>query len=662
MFFVIFSLFLFPSSWAQSQPAQNEMWQPAFLGSVAQNWFTREEINKGWEATGFGLDSLFSDFNAQYKKDLYDNENRCLLGAKTEAEKLECNDHYIHYHFLSVQNCYQSERNFVACLVAINHLLHSLDNPYELRVFSFGFKIALIPDARRLEEKSVVKLEEKRESFREVFQTWKGFLSNDVFFLRDLFRSAYAKAKRGIPQEDQARVAGEVYGAFLNARDPMATFFPSQLIGRRKRGFFGVGVKIRKFEKKDDEFHGFYGLKPMEGLQAEASDLKKGDLLLAVDDVSVRGMRYSEVRNRLEGEMGSEVKLTVQDICEDRQRDVILTRKFVPSIVSGMEDHHFVNLHELEPSTCGGEKQTSLPLDSDVAKALYVSISSFFPDPNRKNDSTQAKLCEEFVNLQIKDINEPDSIGMIIDLRRNTGGLLDQALCMLDTIIQSTGILLERLPVKEGKILESGERRTMYFTENSFLPNNGGTYNKNIVVLMDRNSASTSEIFAGTIQDMKRGYVVGERSSGKGTIQVMRNIGSAPNPPIFVQETNAIYILNSGRSPENYGIFPDFSFSRTGEFIQYDHHSANVVGGQHSSNWIDFKNVSWERNRPNEVAEIEKCMGEKNRMGEILKEKMTENERYTRPFASDYQLEAAKDVLFCMLEVPSIHLAAQASE
>ena len=644
---------MFPSSWAQSQPAQkkvNEIWQPAFLGSLAQNWFTREEINKGWENTGFGLDTLFSDFNDQYKRDLYENENQCLLGAKTEAEKQGCRDHYIHYHFLSVENCHQSETNFVSCLMAISYLFQSLDRPYELKVFPFGSKTVLMSDSQLLEAKSVVKMEEKRESFREAFQDWKNFLSHDVFFMRDLFRSAYGMAKRGIAQEDQARIAGEVYEVFLNERDPMATFFPSQLMIRRKRGFVGVGVKIRRFEKQGDQFYGFYGLRPMEGLH-EISELKRGDLLLAVDDVSVRAMDYFEVLNRLEGDMGSEVKLTVQDICEDRKKDVIVTRNFVPGIVSGMGDHRFLNLHELEPSICEEPKEASLPL-SDVTKALYVPISSFYPDPNRSGDSIQAKLCEEFVNLQIKEINEPGSVGMIIDLRGNPGGVLDQALCMLDTIIQSTEVLLERLPVREGRILESEQKRTMYFTENGFLPNNEA-YNKSIVVLMDRDSASTSEIFAGTIQDMKRGYVIGEPSFGKGTIQVTRKIGSPPNPPILVQETNAIYILNSGRSPENYGIFPDFALSSTADAIQVD-------SKQYPSNWV--QNVSWEQNRPAEAAKIEKCISEKNTRGESLKEKMAENERYRRPFALDYQLEVAKDVLSCMGEARRVQLAAQGSE
>ncbi len=270
-------------------------------------------------------------------------------------------------------------------------------------------------------------------------------------------------------------------------------------------------------------------------------------------------------------------------------------------------------------------------------------------------------LCAEFMYFQSKDIENPRSRGMIIDLRDNLGGYVHEAACMLNSLIKSDGIILRQLPVKGSEVLDqdSGKdkTKTLFFTTNGVPINprlSSLTYNKNVVVLVDGFSASASEIFAGTIQDMKRGWVVGKRTLGKGSVQYpvpYREISpkegvDAPFKPLELSVTKAIYTLNSGRSPQGYGIIPDFHFSRTGEPVEDKADSISYKDLLFFNN-IQFENNPWEQNRPDEMNQLKDCIGKMDRMGETLKRKIQEDEKYHRPFVSDYHIELAKDILMC---------------
>ena len=139
--------------------------------------------------------------------------------------------------------------------------------------------------------------------------------------------------------------------------------------------------------------------------------------------------------------------------------------------------------------------------------------------------SSQGQLCEEFIKLQLKDLENPLSVGMIVDLRGNPGGSLQEVSCMLNTIIPSNEPMVNQLAVRKGKLLkDSPDLLSIHFTEGGYYDidnHSNASYNRNIVVLIDNASASASEIFSGTIQEMKRGWVVGLRTVGKGTVQTI---------------------------------------------------------------------------------------------------------------------------------------------
>ncbi len=295
-----------------------------------------------------------------------------------------------------------------------------------------------------------------------------------------------------------------------------------------------------------------------------------------------------------------------------------------------------------------------------------MPLESFHPIKGGAFSGVQLPLCQEFLALQKREFLDSNSLGMIIDLRGNTGGNMLEVSCMLNTLIESNNALLRYLPINDGQFLKAPDGQmevvTHYFTEGgfSFRPHISDPviYNKNIVVLVDELSASASEIFAGTIQDMKRGWVVGNRTFAKGTVQGKTPVASKefndegimPKTIEFIR-TTGIYTLNSGRSPQGYGIIPDFHFSRTGEPVEDKADSISYKDLLFFNN-IQFENNPWEQNRPDEMNQLKDCIGKMDRMGETLKRKIQEDEKYHRPFVSDYHIELAKDILKC---APSRH-------
>ena len=164
---------------------------------------------------------------------------------------------------------------------------------------------------------------------------------------------------------------------------------------------------------------------------------------------------------------------------------------------------------------------------------------------------------------------------------------------------------------------------------------------------MDENSISASEVFAGTIQEMKRGWVVGRRTFGKGTIQKpLTPFSLFDGKPLQIFVTAGIYALNSGRSPQGYGIIPDFHVSRTGEPVGENSDDVSPEDQTFLNN-IQFENSPWIQNRPEELAQLSECVNKEGRLGRALREKIQEDERYGRPYIGDYSLELAKDILMC---------------
>ena len=587
---------------------------------------------------------------------------------------------------LSAGKCYTSKKTLGACLVAINYLLSQIkkdntdDTRHQLRVSNTN-KLETVPFAKNDLPKSKEEIFEFRKKLRESYQS---FYENNTSADSDSQSPLYIQQHddliewileltKNIPEEDRSYLAGETYNLFLRESST------------HHDGLFPLALKIPKFEPFQSigafsEFHetedGDNGLviKPVKNSSAKSAGLRKGDMILSIDDFDLTGLTYNEqtineIKNRLRSYGESRTKLKIQRICDNRDQK---TEIFVPTKESvfpfpyWLNEKRFVNTDRPEFPDCNKSMaQDPSPHSPPESFALYLPLRHFQSTfgPFAK---TPHPLCHEFLHLQDIELKNPQSQGIILDLRGNNGGKTEEVLCMLNTLIKSNDLIMRVLPIKYDEPEQTPEEievTSYYFTEGGFRSSHDlsappVTYNKNIVVLVDENSASASEIFAGTIQDMKRGWVVGKRSFGKGIAQAQQDItlhksttGNINRLLAFeFTRTYGIYTLNSGRSPQGYGIIPDFHVSRTGEIIEPDPDYVspeNQLAFDKALPPVLFKNNQWEQNRPDELARLKECVYKKGRTGEALKQKIREDKRYARPFIADYQLELAKDILKC---------------
>jgi carboxyl-terminal processing protease len=245
---------------------------------------------------------------------------------------------------------------------------------------------------------------------------------------------------------------------------------------------------------------------PIDDTPAAHAGLKPGDLITNLNGEAVQGMTLPEAVEKMRGPVNSDITLTIRRAGRD-PFDVKLTRASIK--IQSVHSH-------LENGNVG-----------------YVRISSF-------NEQTDVGL-----NAAIKSLKQQANnklIGVILDLRNNPGGLLDQAVAVSDAFLDKGEIVSTR-----GRRAEDAQR---YDARPGDIANG-----LPVVVLINGGSASASEIVAGALQDHHRAILVGTRSFGKGSVQTI-----IPLPGHGAMRlTTARYYTPSGRSIQAKGIEPDIA-------------------------------------------------------------------------------------------------------
>lgn len=244
-------------------------------------------------------------------------------------------------------------------------------------------------------------------------------------------------------------------------------------------------------------------LKPYKGAPGAEAGLLPGDVLYKINDQEITTMELDSVVGLIRGEEGSTVKITVYREGEADYLDFEVERRMVeiPTVEYEM-------------------------LDNQIG---YIIVSAF-----------EGNTDEQF-EAAMKDLTEQGMKGLIIDLRDNGGGLLDTVVNMLDYVLPE-GLIFY---VKDKYENVGGE---MYSTSDCYLE-------VPLVVLVNENSASASEVFAGNIQDFKAGKLVGTTTFGKGIMQSMYY--EDPRYSTAIKLTVADYYIHSGRNIHKIGITPD---------------------------------------------------------------------------------------------------------
>ncbi len=243
---------------------------------------------------------------------------------------------------------------------------------------------------------------------------------------------------------------------------------------------------------------------PLEGTPADKAGIKAGDIILKINDQATIGMTIDKAVSLMRGKPNTEIMLTIVRKGESHPLKIKIVRDII-------------EIQSVYAKTIGDD-------------ILYLRITSF----DQKVVQSMKKAIRK----------HPNTKGIIIDLRNNPGGLLNQAIGVVDMFVDSGPIVSQK-----GKIPSEN------LVYNATAPN---TDTKTpIVVLVNGGSASASEIVSGALQDHKRAVIVGEKTFGKGSVQVVMPV----NEDEALRLTIARYYLPSGRTIQAVGVTPDVEVS-----------------------------------------------------------------------------------------------------
>ncbi len=289
---------------------------------------------------------------------------------------------------------------------------------------------------------------------------------------------------------DRAVYQGAVPG-MLRVLDPHSNFFDARqyaLLREDQRGkYSGVGMTVAPRENRT------VVLAPYLGSPAYNAGIRPGDTIMKVGDKSTDGLTTSEVADLLKGPPGTSVRITIAR--EGYAEPLIFT------VTRGEIPRHSVDIVSLIRPGVG-----------------YVRLSSF-------NETTDRELADALKQLNVATLD-----GLILDMRPNPGGLLNEAVAVGDMFLEKNQLIVSH----RGR---SSQERLYYAVRG----NRGVTVP--LVILISGNSASAAEIVAGAIQDHDRGLIVGETSFGKGLVQTVTPL--AENTGLAL--TTARYYTPSGR-------------------------------------------------------------------------------------------------------------------
>lgn len=315
------------------------------------------------------------------------------------------------------------------------------------------------------------------------------------------FSEVYDIVKKNYVREvsNDELIDGALKG-MLQTLDPHSSYLtPEEFSDMRESTsgeFSGIGVEISTENGKVTV------VSPIDDTPAHAAGILAGDVILAIDGRPTMDMNPQEVVNAIRGAKGSEVELLI--LHKDGA---------APESVS--------------------VKRDSIPLVS--VKARYLEDGYLWVRLSRFNEKTTEEL-----RAAIKNARKQTAVkGVILDLRNNPGGLLDQASSVADVFLQD-GLIVSMKGRGPGR-------------QRDFRAERGNTLVfEPVVVLVNSGSASAAEIVAGALQDRKRAVLVGERTFGKGSVQEVRSLDG-----FGIKLTTALYYTPSGRSIQAEGIQPD---------------------------------------------------------------------------------------------------------
>lgn len=386
-------------------------------------------------------------------------------------------------------SCQSSERYFYACVNAVQSVAQK-----------YGFDLTtegrLVPTSKA----TLQGLSEK-----ETLAPWKAFLSTQksipafpfLAIWKDLVANHIEPAKL-------SSVVGLGMNGFLSIfRDPHTYLLPaamySEVISKANPKSLSIGMVIGFADSQ------YFVKKVIENSSSYLAGLRKGDVLLSVNGKKTAGMNTQDLSDSLRGEEGSTLHLSVLRHGDLKLLKVIRTQQTLPTVSTQVLD--------------------------GIKPVGVLTLNKF-----------AIGACNE-VRRGLHELKQQGVRGLLLDLRDNPGGQMDEAACIVSLFVGPGKKAFDIHPIVEGVEAES------VFTQDE------QAYDGSMAVLINAGSASASEIVAGALQDYHRAVLVGERSFGKGSFQE-GEIWSK-NSEIAIFETKGFYYLPSGRTPQMTGLEPD---------------------------------------------------------------------------------------------------------
>jgi carboxyl-terminal processing protease len=343
---------------------------------------------------------------------------------------------------------------------------------------------------------------------------------------------------------DQTRLAGAIAGLAASYNDPYTVFIPKEQEADFKQmvnaEFEGIGAVIAN---NDAGEFGVAGILPKS--PAEAAGLLPGDRLLAVDANPVEGQELTNVVSHIRGPKGTVVTLTIARGKSQKESTIEITRGVVTipttatKVVTATKS---VLAAAVAKASAAAAALTGKAREEAEAKVAETAKQQFFV----LQLATFAKTSTDAFVSDLARFAQSDTNNLIIDLRNNPGGYLDTAQDLASYFLPKDAVVVSERHGANSIVTEYRSRGYDVLKDKPL-------EKRRIVVLLNRNSASASEILAGALQDYKAAKVVGEQSFGKGSVQTVIDIGAVGS----LKVTIARWYTPLGKTISHVGITPD---------------------------------------------------------------------------------------------------------
>lgn len=330
-------------------------------------------------------------------------------------------------------------------------------------------------------------------------------------YSEDLLNQVLERVKKDyVDEKSQDQLIEAAASGVLSSLDPHSSFLNAEDLKEMsihtKGEFGGVGIEITT------DMSVAKVVSAIEDTPAYRAGIKSGDYIVRIDGKSTYSMKIDEIVKKIRGKVNSPVKLTIYRKGEKEPLEKTIIRRIIK--IKPIKSNRF----------------------NDVA---YIKITNF-------SERTFIDLQTELKKLKTQ-IGEKNLKGLVLDLRNNPGGLLDQAIEVSAGFLDKEKVVVS-VKGKAGILKEFQTENDQFLIPN--LP---------MVVLINEGSASASEIVAGALQDHKRAVIMGSKSFGKGSVQTIIPL---ENNQGALKMTTALYYTPSGRSIQATGIEPDIELSQ----------------------------------------------------------------------------------------------------